>query len=215
MNKWLLGAVLVIAVIVVYSLVGSEMLRREMKLTQEQAVDFAVQELKFRYPNASIEVFKVENTSGVAGQSWWLIKANVVYGKNTLCPNLTIVDVDQKFNFVPREREIVTENCRVLGCKGMQYCSINYPEEAVIIPLDPDHNPEIQADLSHYINSAGGAQNIHTDAIRYTDEYTTNQNNTYSDVWVVRYTYQDAPNLFEVILNKTSGKIIEYYTVPL
>ena len=215
MNRWLLGAILVLAVIAVYYLVGSEILRKEMKLTQEQAVDFAVQELRFRYPNATIEVFKVENTSTVEGQSWWLVKANVVYGKNTLCPNLTVVDVDQRFNFVPREREIVTENCRVLGCKGMRYCRINYPEEAIILPLDPDLNPEVQANLSRYISSAGGARNITADAVRYADNYTTISNNTYSDVWVVRYTYPDAPNLFEIVLNKSTGKAIEHYTIPL
>jgi len=212
MNKLLLVVLLAIAIIAAYLLVGNQLLQKEMRYTQSQALDFANQELAYRYPNASMEVFDIKNMSTVVGESWWLIRANVVYGKNTVCPNLTVVEVDQRFNFVPREKDIITENCRVSGCRNVQYCSINYAEEAILIPLDPVRNPATSAMLSSFISSSGGAGNVTTSA-EPKGSFRGNTNITYSDVWVTRYSYPQGNQTIEVILNKTSGLVIEDYAL--
>ena len=214
MNKWLLGAALIIAIIAVYYVVGDQLLKRQMTLTQGQAVAFATQELNYRYPGAAIEVFDVKNTSTVAGENSWLVRANVAYGKNTLCPNLTVVDVDQKFNFVPREKDMITENCRVRGCLGIAQCSVNYPEEAILLPLDTSHNPylPLQAAISGFKTEAGGASNVQASATRYADKYTSSYTNvTYTDVWLVSYSFESAPSSLDMILNKSTGVVLEFY----
>jgi len=214
MDKWVIAAALLIAIIAVYYLVGSNILNREMQFTQERATAFALQELNYRYSGASIEIFDVRNTSTVAGTSSWLIKANVAYGKNTLCPNLTVVDVDQAFNFVPREKDMITSGCRVMGCVSLSACSVNYPEEAILLPLDMTHNPDqqLQTTISSFESEAGGVSSVRATATRYADKYTSSRTNmTYSDVWLVSYSFEEAPSSLDMVLNKSNGVVLEYY----
>ncbi|VVC72189.1 Uncharacterised protein [uncultured archaeon] len=133
----------------------------------------------------------------------------MVYGADTLCPNLTIVEMDQKFNFVPRERRI-TENCSVLGCSGIPYCTIAYPEEAILMSFDASRNPQTRSLLQSFIQSVPAGVAPLANA-RHVDSIYAPSNTTYSDVWVADYSYPGATQAFEVILNKTGGTAIESY----
>ena len=208
MSKWVLGALLVLAIIAVYILVGQGLLLKK-NTTEAQAVEFATSELNYRYPGASIAIYDVKNTSTTPGESNWLLKSKVVHGPATLCPNLTIVEMDQKFNFVPRER-LITENCSVLGCRGIQYCIIAYPEEAILMPLDPERNPSTRTAVTAYASGAPEGTAPEAQA-RHADTLYTPTNNTYFDVWVVDYSYPNATQSFEVVLNRTGGTAIESY----
>jgi hypothetical protein len=207
MNRWLVGAILVLVVVAVF-LAGLDRLAGDRVSTRAKAIEYAKSELSYRYPGAEIEVYDVSNTSDTEGQSSWLVKSKVVYGENTLCPNLTIVEMDEKFSFVPRER-VITEQCSVLGCRGIPYCLIAYPEEAILMPFDEQRNPSLQEPLLAYIS---GADISSFQAVaRQASQIVSQTNHTYYDVWVVDYYSPELPSGFEVILNRTGGKEIEHY----
>lgn len=209
MNKWVVAFLILILIVVVY-FAGSRILKQELRMTQEQAVSFATDELRFAYPNSTIEIYGTENISTVAGENSWKIEAKVIYGRNTICPNLTLMELRYpRFGFVPRER-IITESCRVLGCRNIPGCPIAYPEEAILMPLDPDRNQDLQPDLSRFIDSAGGSSNISASADLRT-EYLTPSNASYSDVWVVSYGSTGLNQSLEIVLNRTGGTALEHY----
>ena len=209
MNYWLFAAILVVVAVLIYLWVGQGLLVSDAFYTQAQAEGYARQELSYRYPSADIQIFEASNRSAAPGKSNWLIKAKVAYGLTTTCPALTLVEMDQKFNFVPREQAI-TENCEVLGCKGVPDCVIAFPEEAIIMPFDGDRNPSVQPALSAFVARAGGMDNLTASAVQRA-QYTSASNKTYSDVWVVTYTTQNAAKPFEAILNGTGGAVLEAY----
>ncbi len=211
MNRWIVIAFLVIVVIVIAYITGSSLLKPEMKMTQDQAVALALEELRYTYHNATVEIYGTENDSTVAGESTWKIAARVIYGRNTLCPNLTLVELHYpKFGFVSREPDTITRDCQVLGCRGTLQCRIDYPEEAVILPLDMARNPEVQPDMGRFLDAAG--RDTIQAAAAPQPVFTSISNNTYSNVWVATYTAPSLNSTFEVILNGTTGRALEYYT---
>jgi len=210
MNKWLLGIAAILLIVIVYYVVGSHLLKQATVLSRDQATGFALEELRYTYPNAGIDIYTVANISNTSGDSTWKIMARVVYGNRTVCPNLTEVELHYPtFGFVTRER-IITENCHVLGCRNVPNCVIAYPEEAVLMPLDTDRNPSIQPSISTYFDAAGGRQNVGATAVYYS-AYAGQGNNTYPDVWVVTYSSVAAGYSYEAILNKTGGIVVEQY----
>jgi len=211
MNKWVVAVLVVVLLVVIY-ISGSRMLRQEVALSQDQAVTFANEELRYTYPGAYVDIYGVENISASDAESYWKIQAKVIYGRNSICPNLTLVELRYpRFGFVPRER-LITDSCRVLGCRNIPNCIIAYPEEAILMPLDPDRNPGLQPDLSRYVDSAG-SDNIQASS-GYFENYVSNSSTTYKDVWVTRYTAPALPNSFETILNRTGGNALEHYILP-
>lgn len=211
MNRWIVVAFLVLIVIVIAYITGSNLLKPEMKLTQEQAVALATDELRYAYRNATVEIYGMENVSNTTGENLWKIEAKVVYGASTTCPNLILVELRYpKFGFVTRER-IITENCRVLGCRNVPNCVIAYPEEAILMPFDPDRNQGLQADINSF-TSAAGRDSIAATADFHPD-FTSPADMNYKDVWVVRYASPNLNYSFETILNKTGGNALEHYLV--
>ena len=201
----------VILLVVVYYVAGSHLLRKDAQPSQEQAVGFALDELRYTYHGATIDIFSVTNITLESGESTWKIMAKVVSGNSTVCPNLTEVEFHYpKFGFVTRERAI-TQNCEVLGCRNVPDCIIAYPEEAVLMPLDGERNPSIQSALTSYFDSAGGSANVTTRA-SYFPHYQGDGNTTYSEVWVVTYSSQSMGYSLEAILNKTGGVVIGQYS---
>ena len=212
MNKWVVAFLLIILLVVVY-ITGSRVLKQEIKMTQEQAVSFATEELRYTYPGAIIEIYGTANISTIEGESTWKIEARAIYGGDTLCPNLTLVELRYpRFGFVPRER-IITENCQVLGCRNVPNCIVAYPEEAILMPLDAGRNRDLQPDLSRFIDSAGGSRRLQASAVSY-PEYLSRANATYKDVWVVSYTSPSLNSSFETVLNRTGGNALEHNITP-
>ena len=211
MSKWLMAIVAIILLVIVYYVVGSHLLRNDAHPSEEQAVGFALDELRYSYPDSMIDVFSVTNMTLESGESTWKIMAKVVSGNNTACPNLIEVEFHYpKFGFVTRER-IITENCLVLGCRNVPYCIIAYPEEAVLMPLDAERNPSIQPAIANYFESAGGRANVTAQA-SYFESYLSGKNNTYSEVWVVAYSSPSLGYSLETVLNKTGGVVLEQYS---
>lgn len=198
-----------ILLVIVYYVVGSHLLKQEISVSQDQAAGFALDELRYTYPGASVDMVSISNATVEGGVSTWKIMARVVYGNNTICPNLTEVELHYpKFGFVTRER-IITDSCQVLGCRNVPNCIIAYPEEAVLMPLDTTRNPNRDAVLG-YVNAAGGSPNVQAHAT-YSASYGGQGNRTYSDVWVVAYSSASLNYSMEVVLNKTGGVVVEQY----
>ena len=76
MNKWIVLTVGLVLVLVLFFTVGSRLLKQEVKFTQDQAVTFANEELRYGYPNATIEIYGTENMS--EDNSSWKIQARVI-----------------------------------------------------------------------------------------------------------------------------------------
>ncbi len=210
MNKWLLGIAAIVLIVAVYYVVGSHLLRQEVIVTQDQAAGFAMDELRYTYPDASIDLYSITNVSNVSGEAVWKIMAKVVYGNGTVCPSLTDVELHYpRFGFVTRNRSI-TQDCHVLGCRNVPNCIIAYPEEAIIMPLDLDRNPAAQANISRYFDAAGGSGNVAASATYY-PLFEGQGNMTYPEVWVISYRAHSLNYSLETILNKTGGIVLGYY----
>jgi len=204
MNK---NLVILLAVIIValYLAIGIEgMLNPAKTYTREQAINFTQQELAYRYPNASVEILDVENVSTTAGSDDWSIRAKVTEGKNTICPTLTIVEMEQKFGFVKREQK-VTENCSTLGCITDPTCPIAYPEEAILMPLD-SRNSANRASINSFFAESN---NSIVASATFLGQFTSPENSTYPNVWLV--SYSGTNSTLEIVLNRTGGQIIESY----
>lgn len=154
------------------------------------------------YPGAQTNV-----TAVIPQDGSWRITAEVVYGANTPCPNMSIVVYEYPaFGFVPRAENNITHNCQLLSCKGMENCKIGRAEEAIIASHTLNDVPEINSMITQV-----GYDNVRVDA-KPSDSYFENKTNmTYPSVWVVTWTSPKANYSIRLILNQTGGKVLEKF----
>jgi hypothetical protein len=154
------------------------------------------------YPGAQTNVTEV-----TPQDNSWKITAEVIYGANTPCPNMSIVVYEYPaFGFVPRAENNITENCQLLSCKGIENCEIAMPEEAIIASHILNNVPEINS----FINEVG-YDNVRVDATSYDSYFENKTNSTYPFVWVVTWTSPKANSSVRLILNQTGGKVLEKF----
>ncbi len=172
------------------------------QMTQEKAVNFVQQHMQSDYPGAQTNV-----TAVIPQDGSWRITAEVVYGANTPCPNMSIVVYEYPaFGFVPRAENNITHNCQLLSCKGMENCKIGRAEEAIIASHTLNDVPEINSMITQV-----GYDNVRVDA-KPSDSYFENKTNmTYPSVWVVTWTSPKANYSIRLILNQTGGKVLEKF----
>ena len=207
-SKLVVAVVVVVLLLILLLAVGPQLLRQELVITEEQAREFALQELNYTYPGSSVQIYDVRNESGT-----WRIRAKVIYGRGTPCPNLTLVELNfPKTGFVPREPNVITSDCHVLGCKDNPSCLIANEEEAVTIVIERNAVPELDRELI----SKYGFSTIRASALFYPLYADPVTNTTYSDVWVTTWssTNASANVTYIVILNKTGGSPMAWHAVP-
>ncbi|QLJ53477.1 MAG: hypothetical protein Sv326_1302 [Candidatus Fermentimicrarchaeum limneticum] len=172
------------------------------QLTEEKAVNFVKDDMKIKYPGATTSVFLVTQQDGS-----WKISSKVIYGAGTPCPNLSIVVYEYpEFGFVPREQNVITSNCEVLGCKNIPNCRITTAEQAVIA----SHKLNDIAEVNEFMNKF--VDKVRVDAAFYESYYERTKNVTYDSVWVVRWNAQDANYSLRLLLNETGGKVLDTFT---
>lgn len=169
------------------------------QMTEEKAVGFVKEHMQINYKGAETSVFLVTPQDGS-----WKITAKVVYGAGTPCPNASIVVYEYpKFGFVPREQNIITSDCEVLGCRGIPNCRIVMPEEAVIASHKLNNISEVNSFIREF-----GYENMRVDAAFYDSYYEPKNNSTYRSVWVVRWNSPLADYSVKLILNQTGGGVV-------
>jgi len=190
----LIGAILVV--------IGNHLLGDNLgDLDEGQARTLAQQELEYSYPNAEVNIYSLENSTGT-----WKIKGKVIYGAGTACPNLTIVELHYpRFGFVPRE-QVITSNCSVLGCKDNPNCLIAYEEEAVIISRERNSIPSLESFLSGV-----SPADLSVNASFHSSYQSEKMNQTYPEVWVVDWKDTESKSVFTVVLNNTGGGAVASY----
>lgn len=172
------------------------------QMTQDKAVNFITQYMQVAYPGAQTSILEVKPEDGS-----WRISAQVVYGANTPCPNMSdIVYEYPAFGFVPRAENNITSNCELLSCKGIENCKIATAEEAIVASHTVNDVSEINSFIEQY-----GYNNIRVNATSYDSYFESKTNATYPSVWLVTWTSPNANYSIRLILNHTGGKVLEKF----
>jgi len=204
-QKYLIGALVVLAALVFLYVFGCGILSQELRLNETQARQLALDELRFTHPNATVSIEDVQNVTDS-----WKIRAKVVEQPGTVCPTLLLVELQYpRFGFVPRERYI-TRNCEVLGCKDAPGCLIAYEEEAVLIAQDSTRN-SISV-LQQYLADRG-RDNVQAAAEYRSSFFSQPANQTYNEVWVVTWSSNTSSARLVTVLNRTGGAAVESYAL--
>ena len=102
----------------------------EARVDDKSAKAFVLEDLKHKYPNASVSILSSVPKKNERGETYYEIKAKVVLGEDTPCPKRMHIYYNYpEQNFVPQPPDIITDKCKV--CEN-EICTIVYPEEATI-----------------------------------------------------------------------------------
>jgi len=164
---------------------------RETLYIKQDAVEFVMDDLQFKYPNAEYEVLDVQNvTSG--NNDYYSIKVSVTEEATSECPlriHLYYDYPDQ--NFVTDPPDYITRDCKT--CAGKPGCVLLFKEEAIIA----SHMVLGTEDVNQYINLNYN--------VTHETEYVTNYNDLF-DVWQVTWKSDSASDYYTVVL-KSDGTL--------
>jgi hypothetical protein len=182
-------------------------------LTSSQAQQVVQRDLKLEYPNASITIINV--TQSTVSQGSWSIFVSLVYNATRPCPTLYLQEYDYPaFGLVPSVANLYTSHCVIYGLTSgsSQYYAylITSPEVAIAKSFNSSY-PALVA----YVNTYGyNSTNVY--ATHYQNLMLGNVIAPYGgdffNVWLVNYTATRAPYSEYVVLN-TTGSIIFNYTL--
>jgi hypothetical protein len=96
------------------------------------ATKFVLEDLNSKYPGADIEIISIQRMTNEQGGNYFEIKTKVTKNQYTPCPERMHIFYNYPTqNFVPRQPEIITANCRVCT-DSHSNCILVFPEEAII-----------------------------------------------------------------------------------
>lgn len=127
-------------------------------VVESDATKFVVEDLHSKYPNADVEIISVQESSNEKGEKFFEIKAKVTIDQNTPCPQrMHIFYYYPTQNFVPRQPEIITSNCKVCA---EEVCVLVFPEEALIASHTFPGTEEVNRYVKEYPDAYGNAREI-------------------------------------------------------
>lgn len=116
-------------------------------VVEGDATKFVIEDLHSKYPNSDIEIISVYSLVNENNDRYFEIKAKVTKNQNKPCPERVHIFYNYPIqNFVPRQPEVITSNCKV--CTE-DICVLAFPEEALIA----SHTFEGTKVVSIYLNS--------------------------------------------------------------
>jgi len=150
------------------------------------ATKFVLEDLNSKYPGADIEIISIQRMTNEQGGNYFEIKTKVTKNQYTPCPERMHIFYNYPTqNFVPRQPEIITANCRVCTDSHLN-CILVFPEEAIIA----SHTFPGTEDVEKYLKSYPDAK------AEITED---------GSGWVVRWDASDAAHYYAVELLKNGS----------
>jgi hypothetical protein len=165
-------------------------------MTVEDAKKFFLEDLKEKYPGADTrEVMEISPQTYSDGTSYYQLKARVINGAGTPCPERIHVYYDYPpKNFVAQPPEYITKGCQV--CINEPKCTLAFPEEAIIASHTYPGTEAVGNFIRQYADARASATAM--------DSY-----KNYAGVWVVEWTSQSSAVSYTVVLSKSDNVALE------
>ena len=138
--------VLVVVISVVWLLASHQ---KSGQLTQSQAEQLVLSDVKQSNPNATISVVSVTNSPLEANS--WQITLSVTYNGSRPCPTLLIEGFDYPATgLVPSTDNLYTKGCVIYGLSNAPSYVISSPEIAIVRSYTAN-----SATITHYVSTYG------------------------------------------------------------
>jgi len=186
------------------------------KLTQSQAEQLVLSDVKQSNQNATVSVVSVTNST-LEANSWQII-LSVIYNGTRPCPTLFIEGFDYPATgLVPSTDNLYTEGmpnplkegCTIYGLSSAPSYVISSPEVAIA----RSYNSTMAPQLYTYVNDFGYNNTVvHATFYPELSATATPTDASYSNVWIVNYSAVGSGYNDYVILAQ-SGHIVANYTL--
>ncbi|MBM3228921.1 hypothetical protein FJZ26_00665 [Candidatus Parvarchaeota archaeon] len=161
-----------------------------VQVSESDAKNFVLEDARTKYPKADdIEILSiVQNSTTQQGAKSYNIKASVVIGAKSVCPERYHFYYDYPSSNFVTWKETIVKNCKV--CSASSKCPIAFPEEAIIASHTFDGMKRIADFIKDYPDAKPAA--------KYYESYAQYQN-----VWLVRWASDSSPvDMIGIISNK-------------
>lgn len=170
-------------------------------LTEQDAQKYFLEDLKEKYPGADVrEVTEILPLTAQDGTPYYQLKARVTTGLATPCPERVHVYYDYPpKNFVAQPPEYITRGCKV--CLNVEVCTLAFPEEAIIA----SHTYQGAEQVAQFVkvNSDAKAE------AQFAESYQSFTGESFSGVWVVKWSSESGGGSYQVILSKAENKVLD------
>lgn len=176
-------------------------------LTQDQAVQYVLSDVRSNNPAANISVIAVSPSVLKAGS--WDIVLSVVYNATRPCPTLFIEAFDYPATgFVPSVDNLYTTRCVVYGASTAPSYVISSPYIAIARSYNQSFAP-----ITDYVG-AFGYNNTQVRARYFANlnESETPLQRPFQNVWLINYTARYA-TYSEFVIMTASGSMLANYTL--
>ena len=202
-----LFAKVIIAAIIIGVILGAFFLLKytySTQLTQAQAEQIVLNDLKAHSPNAIINVVNVSRSS-LRNDSWNMV-VNVVYNSTRPCPSILTESFDYPaLGLSPTVYSVYSNNCSVYGVGSNNYV-IGSPYIAIAQSYAQNYTP-----VRNYVSTYGySATSVHAAFYDTIPANFTPLNETFSNSWLINYTASGAAQELFVIMS-SNGTITNSY----
>ncbi len=202
----LLSKTLVAAVIIIVVFSAAYYLFKHVfssTLTESQAISLVKQDILKSSPNALLNVTNVTNSSS----GGWNIVMSVIFNATTPCPSYyAYVFNYPQYGFVYRVQNTYVNNCQISGFNSSQSFLISSFPAAIVRSYELGIS-----NVSRFINTYGYSNmNVSANFLKSFKVY----NQTYQNVWLVRYSASTANYSVYVVLQQQNGTYVLTYNEP-
>ncbi|MCL5430497.1 MAG: hypothetical protein M1504_03400 [Candidatus Marsarchaeota archaeon] len=210
----LLARVGIIVIVIVVMVAGASLLisqHQQSPLTENQAVQLVLNDVKTANPSAIVYAVSVSNST-VKSNSWDIIFA-VIYNATRPCPSLFTEEYDYPATGLqPLVTNWYTRSCVIYGLSNVSSYIKSYvisSPEIAIVRSYTSNNPEVQ----YYVNTYGyNSVNVHAAFFSNISVSMTPLNTSFGNSWLVNYSAPNA-NYNQYVVLDQSGTVLGNYTI--
>ena len=176
-------------------------------VTEAQAEQFVLNDLKQASPGANITVINVTNSTLKAGS--WSVTVSVVYNPTSPCPTFLIEGFDYPaVTLVPSVEVLYTSNCEVYGLANAPSYVISAAPVAITRAYDFGN-----ATILNYIGANMNSVTAHAAFYSVLPANATPLGTQFNNTWLVEYSAPGAPTSLYVLMDKSGTTLLGMYSV--